>query len=116
MNQLLRTKSIDALIAGSEDPAVRLRKSLGLWSLMALGIGAVIGSGIFTVTGTAAAGEHFMGKSDSQGARSSICCCTVAMPLRSPDAPAPGQPSRSRSCWWPSPAGSPHFATPSWPP
>jgi APA family basic amino acid/polyamine antiporter len=63
MNQLFRTKSIDALIAGSEDPAVRLRKSLGVWSLMALGIGAVIGSGIFTVTGTAAAGEHFMGKS-----------------------------------------------------
>lgn len=63
MNQLLRTKSIDALIAGSEDPASRLRKSLGVWSLMALGIGAVIGSGIFTVTGTAAAGEHFLGKS-----------------------------------------------------
>ncbi len=63
MNQLFRTKSIDALIAGSEDPAVKLRKSLGIWSLMALGIGAVIGSGIFTVTGTAAAGEHFMGKS-----------------------------------------------------
>ena len=63
MNQLLRTKSIDALIAGSEDPAVCLRKTLGVWSLMALGIGAVIGSGIFTVTGTAAAGEHFIGKS-----------------------------------------------------
>jgi APA family basic amino acid/polyamine antiporter len=63
MNQLLRTKSIDALIAGSEDPAVRLRKSLGVWSLMALGIGAVIGSGIFTVTGTAAAGEHYVVKS-----------------------------------------------------
>jgi len=63
MNQLLRTKSIDALIASSEDPAVRLRKTLGVWSLMALGIGAVIGSGIFTVTGTAAAGEHFLGKS-----------------------------------------------------
>jgi basic amino acid/polyamine antiporter, APA family len=63
MHQLLRTKNIDALIAGSEDPAVRLRKTLGVWSLMALGIGAVIGSGIFTVTGTAAAGEHFMGKS-----------------------------------------------------
>src|SRR5690349_7589016 len=63
MNQLLRTKNIDALIAGSQDPAVRLRKTLGVWSLMALGIGAVIGSGIFTVTGTAAAGEHFLGKS-----------------------------------------------------
>src|SRR2546430_2198710 len=34
MNQLLRTKSIDALIAGSEDPAVRLRKTLGGWGLI----------------------------------------------------------------------------------
>src|SRR6185295_18165419 len=36
--------------------ASRLRRSLGLWSLVALGIGSVIGSGIFTFTGTAAAG------------------------------------------------------------
>ncbi len=56
-SQLLRTKSIDALIAASEDPGKRLRKTLGPWSLTALGIGAVIGSGIFTVTGTAAAGK-----------------------------------------------------------
>jgi APA family basic amino acid/polyamine antiporter len=57
VSQLLRTKSIDALIAASEEPDKRLRKSLGPWSLMALGIGAVIGSGIFILTGTAAAGE-----------------------------------------------------------
>jgi APA family basic amino acid/polyamine antiporter len=63
MNQLLRTKSIDALIASSEEEDKRLKKSLGVWSLIALGIGAVIGSGIFTVTGTAAAGEHFAVKS-----------------------------------------------------
>ena len=63
MSALLRTKSIDALIASSEEPERRLRKSLGVGSLIALGIGAVIGSGIFTVTGTAAAGEHFLGKS-----------------------------------------------------
>ena len=63
MSQLLRTKSIDALIAASEEPDRRLQKSLGVWSLIALGIGAVIGSGIFTVTGTAAAGEHFAAKS-----------------------------------------------------
>jgi APA family basic amino acid/polyamine antiporter len=56
MNQLLRTKSIDSLIAASEDPEKCLRKTLGPWSLTALGIGAVIGSGIFTLTGTAAAG------------------------------------------------------------
>ena len=52
MNQLLRTKSIDALIAASEEPGRRLKKSLGVWSLIALGVGIVIGSGIFTVTGT----------------------------------------------------------------
>ncbi len=57
MNQLLRTKNIDQLIADSEEPGHRLRKSLGPWSLTALGIGAVIGSGIFTLTGTAAAGK-----------------------------------------------------------
>ena len=63
MSQLFRCKSIDALIASSEEPGRALKKSLGVWSLIALGIGAVIGSGIFTVTGTAAAGEHFLGKS-----------------------------------------------------
>src|SRR5260221_110906 len=54
---LFRTKSIDALIAGSEEPGKRLAKTLGPWSLTALGIGAVIGCGIFILTGTAAAGE-----------------------------------------------------------
>src|SRR5450755_2052165 len=63
MNQLFRTKSIDALIAASEEPEKCLKKTLGVWSLVAFGIGAVIGSGIFTLTGTAAAGEHFLGKS-----------------------------------------------------
>src|ERR1700730_2485180 len=63
MSQLLRTKSIDALIAASEEPDRRLKKTLGLWSLIALGIGAVIGSGVFTGNRTAAAGEHFAAKS-----------------------------------------------------
>jgi APA family basic amino acid/polyamine antiporter len=56
---LLRTKSIDELVSASRDPSRRLRPSLGLWSLIALGIGSVIGSGIFTFTGTAAAGLKF---------------------------------------------------------
>ena len=34
-----------------------MKKTLGAWSLTALGIGAIIGSGIFVLTGTAAAGE-----------------------------------------------------------
>ncbi len=58
-SQLLARKSIDKLIRESEDPEHSLKKSLGPWSLTALGIGAVIGSGIFTVIGTAMAGQHF---------------------------------------------------------
>ncbi|MGD1091048.1 MAG: amino acid permease, partial [Bryobacteraceae bacterium] len=57
MASLFRTKSIDELIASSEEPERRLRKTLGPWSLTFLGIGAVIGSGIFTVTGTATTGK-----------------------------------------------------------
>jgi len=57
VNQLFRTKSIEALVAASNEEGKRLERHLGAWSLMALGIGAVIGSGIFILTGTAAAGE-----------------------------------------------------------
>lgn len=57
MKQLFRTKSIEALVAASNEEGKRLDRTLGAWSLMALGIGAVIGSGIFILTGTAAAGE-----------------------------------------------------------
>ena len=56
-SQLFRTKSIDKLLADAELPERRLKKTLGVWSLVALGIGAVIGTGIFILTGTAAAGE-----------------------------------------------------------
>src|ERR1700721_4211964 len=57
--QLFATKSIDKLISDSELPEHSLKKTLGPWSLTALGIGAVIGSGIFTVIGTAISGEKF---------------------------------------------------------
>jgi len=59
IRQLFSRKSIDKLIADSERPQTALKKTLGPWSLIALGIGAIIGSGIFILTGTAAAGEHF---------------------------------------------------------
>ena len=58
-NQLFCCKSIDKLISDSEEPERRLKKTLGPLSLTALGIGAVIGSGIFTVIGTAIAGQKF---------------------------------------------------------
>lgn len=57
--QFLRCKSIDKLISEADEPQNRLRKTLGPWSVTALGVGAIIGSGIFVLTGTAAAGEYF---------------------------------------------------------
>lgn len=61
--QIFATKSIDKLIHESEQAEHALKKTLGPVSLTALGIGAVIGSGIFTVIGTAISGEKFDTKS-----------------------------------------------------
>ena len=55
--QIFATKSIDKLISDSERPEHSLRKTLGPVSLTALGVGIVIGSGIFTVIGTAIGGN-----------------------------------------------------------
>ncbi len=58
MSQLFKTKSIDSLISDTQEESKKLKRTLGPWSLIAFGIGAVIGSGIFTLTGTAAAGQN----------------------------------------------------------
>src|SRR5438477_11834851 len=58
-SHLFRCKSIDQLISDCESAELRLKKSLGWLSLTSLGIGAVIGSGIFTIVGTAIAGQKF---------------------------------------------------------
>ena len=62
-SQLLRCKSIDQLLSDSENAETKLKKSLGWVSLTSLGIGAVIGSGIFTIVGTAIAGQQLQVKS-----------------------------------------------------
>jgi len=51
---LFAVKTIDLLMKESEREN-QLRRSLGPFSLIALGVGAVIGAGIFTLTGVAAA-------------------------------------------------------------
>jgi len=55
---LLRTKSPERLVAEAEEPHRKLKRSLGPLDLMALGVGATIGAGIFALTGTAAAGQQ----------------------------------------------------------
>src|SRR4051794_5944688 len=55
--QLFRTKSLDELMAETREEGHQLKKALGPWNLVALGIGAIIGAGIFATIGTAAAGD-----------------------------------------------------------
>jgi APA family basic amino acid/polyamine antiporter len=59
LNQLLRTKSVDRLLAGLDAGAAGggLKRTLTTTDLVMLGIGSVIGAGIFSSIGTAAVGE-----------------------------------------------------------
>lgn len=56
-SRLLRTKPIDQILADAEHPEHRLKKTLTAWDLTALGIGAIIGTGIFVLVGTAIVGD-----------------------------------------------------------
>ena len=58
-NQLWSRKSLEQLIAEMAGEN-RLRRALGPLSLTALGVGCIIGSGIFVMTGRAAAGSSAM--------------------------------------------------------
>jgi basic amino acid/polyamine antiporter, APA family len=57
IGSLFRTKSLDELVAETKEEGHQLKKVLGPWNLIALGIGAIIGAGIFATIGTAAAGD-----------------------------------------------------------
>jgi APA family basic amino acid/polyamine antiporter len=52
---VLRTKSIEQSIQDTEDSEHALRKDLSAWDLTVFGIGVIIGTGIFVLTGIAAA-------------------------------------------------------------
>lgn len=58
-SEWVRTKDVDTVLHQNDDPAdgtetTRLKRSLGTLDLVGFGIGIVIGTGIFTLTGTAA--------------------------------------------------------------
>jgi APA family basic amino acid/polyamine antiporter len=52
-NELFATKPVDALVADTEDSEHQLRRAVGALDLTALGLGAIIGTGIFVVIGEA---------------------------------------------------------------
>jgi APA family basic amino acid/polyamine antiporter len=56
-SRLFQTKSPQALIDEASEPDRLMKKTLTKFDLIAFGVGATIGSGIFALTGTAAAGQ-----------------------------------------------------------
>ena len=57
LSQLWKTKGLDELIGETKEEGHQLKRVLGPYNLIALGIGAIIGAGIFATIGTAAAGD-----------------------------------------------------------
>lgn len=59
LQNLIKRKNLDEAIANAQKAG--LEKTLGAWDLIILGVGAIIGSGIFAIVGVAAAGESGAG-------------------------------------------------------
>ena len=76
LNNLLRCKSPDELIDAGEKSG--LKKTLNIFDLIIIGIGAVVGTGIFTIIGSA-----IQGSSDSIGAGPAVIISMVLAAIAS---------------------------------
>jgi len=54
-SRLFRTKSLHDMMQGASDSEHSLKRALSATSLIFIGIGCIVGTGIFVITGTAAA-------------------------------------------------------------
>ncbi len=57
IRQMFRTKNLDDLMREAGPPERSLKRALGAFDIVMLGIGAIIGAGIFATIGTAVAGD-----------------------------------------------------------
>lgn len=73
---VFRTKSVEQSMEDTEDPDFKLKKSLTALDLTVFGIGVIIGAGIFTLTGTAAA--QFAGPGVVFSFLLAAICCGLA--------------------------------------
>lgn len=58
MSRMFQRKNLDEILAASENAEHKLKRTLGAFDLVIFGVGAMIGAGIFVLTGSAAAGSE----------------------------------------------------------
>jgi basic amino acid/polyamine antiporter, APA family len=59
---LFRTKNLDDILAAVAGPQFSLKRTLGAFNVTLIGVGAIIGAGIFATVGSAAAGDQVAGR------------------------------------------------------
>jgi APA family basic amino acid/polyamine antiporter len=77
MKALLRTKPLERLLSETQEEGHRLKKALGAWDLTAIGIGCIIGVGIFVLPGVEAAKHAGPGIILSFAVAALACACTA---------------------------------------
>jgi len=54
---IFRTKNLDDILAAAQEEGRTLKRALGAFNVTLIGIGAIVGAGIFATVGTAAVGD-----------------------------------------------------------
>ena len=75
MENLFRTKPLTSLLADTAESGRTLKKTLRAWDLVALGIGCIIGVGIFVLPGVQAARHAGPGIILSFAIAACACAC-----------------------------------------
>jgi APA family basic amino acid/polyamine antiporter len=76
-HSIFRTKPLTLLMADASEASHSLRKTLGAWDLVAIGIGCIIGVGIFVLPGVEAATHAGPGIILSFGVAALACACSA---------------------------------------
>ena len=77
LDDLLRTKSLGRLLAEAADDRTALKRTLRAWDLVAIGIGCIIGVGIFVLPGVEAAKHSGPGIILAFAIAAAACACSA---------------------------------------
>src|SRR3712207_9067848 len=94
---IMRTKTVEQSIRDTEDPEFQLRKALGPLDLTLFGIGVIIGTGLFVLTGEAESRDSWPARAPSN-LGSGILCALSYLRLHGVASGLPRAPCASSIC------------------